>query len=313
MRPPARDIAQVRSFNRLVTRQVGALQDRYLDRRPLGEARVLFEIGSRGATARDVRARLGLDSGYLSRLIRSLERAGLVTSGRDPGDGRTTRLRLTAAGEAEMHDLDRMSDALAASVLAPLDDAERERLLRAQAEVRRLLAVSMVSVAEADPRSADARWCLARYFEELGERFRAGFDPARTLPADAADLVAPDGAFVLARIQGEPAGCGALKRLDDATGELMRMWVDGAHRGLGIGTRILDALEARAAALGRTRVRLYTNGALAEAQALYRSRDYVEIDRYNDDPYAEHFFEKRLAATPAAARRPPAPAPTAAA
>ena len=175
MRPPARDIAQVRSFNRLVTRQVGALQDRYLDRRPLGEARVLFEIGSRGATARDVRARLGLDSGYLSRLIRSLERAGLVTSGRDPGDGRTTRLRLTAAGEAEMRDLDRMSDALAASVLAPLDDAERERLLRAQAEVRRLLAVSMVSVAEADPRSADARWCLARYFEELGERFRAGF------------------------------------------------------------------------------------------------------------------------------------------
>ena len=313
MRPPARDIAQVRSFNRLVTRQVGALQDRYLDRRPLGEARVLFEIGSRGATARDVRARLGLDSGYLSRLIRSLERAGLVTSGRDPGDGRTTRLRLTAAGEAEMRDLDRMSDALAASVLAPLDEAERERLLRAQAEVRRLLAVSMVSVAEDDPRSADARWCLARYFEELGERFRAGFDPARTLPADAADLVAPDGAFVLARIQGEPAGCGALKRLDDATGELMRMWVDGAHRGLGIGTRILDALEARAAALGRTRVRLYTNGALAEAQALYRSRGYVEIDRYNDDPYAEHFFEKPLAATPAAARRPPAPAPTAAA
>ena len=62
MRPPARDIAQVRSFNRLVTRQVGALQDRYLDRRPLGEARVLFEIGARGATARDVRAKYELRS-----------------------------------------------------------------------------------------------------------------------------------------------------------------------------------------------------------------------------------------------------------
>ena len=295
MRPSARDIAQVRSFNRLVTSQVGALQDRYLDRRPLGEARVLFEIGTRGATARDVRARLGLDSGYLSRLIRSLERDGLVSSSRDPADGRATRLRLTPAGESEMRDLDRMSDALAASVLAPLGDAERERLLRAQAEVRRLLAVSMVSVAEEDPRSADARWCLARYFEELGERFRAGFDPGRTLPADAADLVPPDGAFVLARIHGEPAGCGALKRLDDTTGELMRMWVDDAHRGLGIGARILGALEARAAALGRTRVRLYTNGALAEAQALYRSRGYAEIDRYNDDPYAERFFEKPLA------------------
>ena len=185
-----------------------------------------------------------------------------MTSGRDPGDGRTTRLRLTAAGEAEMRDLDRMSDALAASVLAPLDEAERERLLRAQAEVRRLLAVSMVSVAEDDPRSADARWCLARYFEELGERFRAGFDPARTLPADAADLVAPDGAFVLARIQGEPAGCGALKRLDDASGELMRMWVDGAHRGLGIGAR--HPRRARGACGG---ARPHTRPALHERRA----------------------------------------------
>ena len=75
------DIALVRSFNRLVTRQVGALNDRYLGHRPLGEARVLFEIGPDGATPRDVRARLGLDSGYLSRMIRSLERDGLVESG----------------------------------------------------------------------------------------------------------------------------------------------------------------------------------------------------------------------------------------
>ena len=294
MSPSTREIAQVRSFNRLVTSQVGALQDRYLGRRPLGEARVLFEIGTRGATARDVRARLGLDSGYLSRLLRSLERDGLVTSAPDAADGRTTRLALSAAGAAEMHELDRLSDELAASVLAPLDDAERERLLRAQAEVRRLLAVSMVAIEDADPSGLDARWCLDRYFEELAERFRAGFDPARTLPADTADLAAPDGAFVLARIRAQPAGCGALKRLDAETGELMRMWVDGAHRGLGIGARILDALEARAAALGRRRVRLYTNGALTEAQAMYRAHGYAEIRRYNDDPYAERFFEKRL-------------------
>ena len=219
-----------------------------------------------------------------------------MSSGRDAADGRTTRLALTAAGAAERRDLDRRSDALAASVLAPLDAGQRERLLRAQVEVRRLLAVSMVAVEDADPAGADARWCLQRYFEELGERFRSGFDPERTLPADAADLVAPDGAFVLARIRGQPAGCGALKRLDGETGELLRMWVDDAHRGLGIGARILDALEARAAAQGRRRLRLYTNGALAEAQALYRSRGYGEIGRYNEDPYAERFFEKRLPA-----------------
>ena len=104
----------------------------------------------------------------------------------------------------------------------------------------------------------------------------------------------PAGAFVLARCNGQPAGCGALKALDADTGEIMRMWVDRAHRGLGIGARILDALEQQAAALGRGSVRLYTNRSLAEAKAMYRARGYVEIPRYNDDPYADHFFEKRL-------------------
>src|SRR3954452_17065726 len=91
------DIARVRSFNRLVTRQVGALSDRYLGRLPLGEARVLFEIGSAGsATPRDVRARLGLDSGYLSRVLGSLKRHGFVEETPDPRDRRTKRVRLTA-------------------------------------------------------------------------------------------------------------------------------------------------------------------------------------------------------------------------
>jgi DNA-binding MarR family transcriptional regulator len=292
----ADDVARVRSFNRLVTSQVGALNDRYLGRRPLGEARVLFEIGADGATPRDVRARLGLDSGYLSRLIAALRRDGLVTTEPDPRDGRTKRLRLTPAGQAEMRELDRISDELAASALAPLTPEQRARLLRAQDEVRRLLAISMIGVAVADPASADARWCLAHYFAELDERFESGFDPARTLPADSEELVPPSGAFVLARFNGQPAGCGALKSLDQDVGEIMRMWVDRAHRGLGIGGRILDALEEQAAALGRRTVRLYTNRSLDEAKAMYRARGYVEIDRYNDDPYADHFFEKWLAA-----------------
>jgi DNA-binding MarR family transcriptional regulator len=288
------DIALVRSFNRLVTRQVGALNDRYLGRRPLGESRVLFEIGAEGATARDVRARLGLDSGYLSRMIRSLERDGLVEKRPNPADRRTTRLCLTPAGRSEMRDLDRISDELAASALAPLTGAQRERLLRAQAEVRHLLAISMVAIAAEHPSSADARWCLAHYFAELGERFQDPFDPARTLPADSQDLVPPSGAFLVARFSGQPAGCGALKTLTPGVGEIMRMWVDRAHRGLGIGPRILHALEQQATALGHHAVRLYTNRSLDEAKMMYRSHGYVEIDRYNDDPYADHWFEKRL-------------------
>jgi DNA-binding MarR family transcriptional regulator/GNAT superfamily N-acetyltransferase len=288
------DVARVRSFNRLVTRQLGVLNDRYLGHRPLGEGRVLFEIGEDGATPRDVRARLGLDSGYLSRLLGSLEREGLIKRSPNPADRRTTRLRLTRAGEAELAALNRISDELAASALAPLTDEQRMRLLSAQGEIMRLLAVSMVSVAREDPSSPDARWCIGHYFAELSERFEEPFDPTRTLPADRKELVPPTGAFLLARINGQPAGCGALRTLGPGVGELMRMWVDGAQRGLGIGKRLLAALEDEAVALGHARVRLYTNRSLDEAKAMYRAAGYVEIDRYNEDPYANHWSEKRL-------------------
>jgi len=292
--PRSEDVTRVRGFNRLLTRQLGVLNDRYLGHRPLGEGRVLFEIGADGATPRDVRARLGLDSGYVSRLIGSLEREGLVERSPNPGDRRTTRLRLTQAGQAELGELNRISDELAASALAPLTGEQRTRLLAAQSEVMRLLAVSMVTVEPEDPASADARWCLGHYFAELGERFDEPFDPTRTLPADRSELVAPTGAFLLARINGQPAGCGALRTLGPGVGELMRMWVDGAQRGLGIGKRLLAALEDEAVALGQARVRLYTNRSLDEAKAMYRAAGYVEIARYNDDPYAHHWFEKRL-------------------
>jgi GNAT superfamily N-acetyltransferase len=155
----------------------------------------------------------------------------------------------------------------------------------------------MIAIALEDPASADASWCLAQYFAELAERFDEPFDACRTLPADAADLVAPSGAFLLARLDGRPAGCGALKTLRPGVGEIMRMWVDRRHRGLGLGSRILGALEEQAVALGHRAVRLYTNRSLAEAKAMYRAHGYVEIARYNADPYAHHWFEKRLAPT----------------
>jgi DNA-binding MarR family transcriptional regulator/N-acetylglutamate synthase-like GNAT family acetyltransferase len=282
------DITLVRSFNRLVARQVGALTDRHLGRRPLGELRVLFEVGAHDATPRDVRVRLGLDSGYVSRVVGSLERGGLVTSEVDPHDRRTRRLRVTAAGRAEMAELDRLTDEHVESTLAALSDEQQAQLVRAAAEVRGLLAIAMVSIEAEDATSADARWCLDHYFAELAERFEEPFDPRRTLPADDLDT------FLVARLGGQPAACGALKTLRPGVGELMRMWVDRPHRGMGIAGRLLAALEAESRARGHHALRLYTNRSLAEAQAMYRARGYVEIARYNDDPYADHFFEKRL-------------------
>src|SRR2546423_1485680 len=280
------EIQLVRSFNRLVTRQVGALSDRYLGRLPLGEARVLFEIGTAGAaTPRDIRARLGLDSGYLSRVIGSLRRRGFVEETPNPPDRRTKRLRLTREGRAEQRKMDEASDALATSTLEPLTAEQRERLLRAENEVRRLLALSMFSVDLEDPSSGDARWCLAHYFAELDERFEEGF----VAPGEEATA-----AFVVARVGGQPAGCGALKTLERDVGEIARVWVDRPHRGLGLGPRIIAALEEQARRLGHERMRLDTNRALDEAQAMYRANGYAEIARYNDNPYANHWFEKVL-------------------
>jgi DNA-binding MarR family transcriptional regulator len=291
-------IAQVRSFNRLVTSQLGALNDRYLGKRPLGESRVLFEIAvAGGATPRDVRARLGLDSGYLARMIRSLQRDGLVEEAPDPADRRTKRLRLTRAGRAEMRALDRLADGFAASTLEPLTDEQRARLLQAESEVRRLLAISMIAIELVDPSSADARWCLSHYYAEIDERFEEGFEPGPPLPAE--ELTPPAGAFLLARFNGQPAGCGVLKTIGPGVGEIKRMWIDRPHRGLGLGARMLQALEEQAAALGHTIVRLDTNRALPEAQKMYRSHGYVDIERYNDDnPYADFWFEKRLPVQP---------------
>jgi len=285
-------IRRVRSFNRTVTQRVGALNDRFLDRgRPLGEARLLYEIGS-GAEVRALRGRLELDSGYISRLLRSLERQGLIRVRSADSDARVRRVALTPKGRREVAELDRRSDAFAISVLAPLSAAGRERLIAAMAEVEHLLRASTVRIEPEMPDSADARWCLEAYFRELGRRFEAGFDPALSIPANARELTPPAGVFIIARLDGQPVGCGALKAKDRKVGEVKRMWVSPAARGLGIGRRILEMLEQHAREFGLTTLRLETNRSLQEAQALYRRCGYVEVAAFNDEPYAHHWFEK---------------------
>ena len=145
-------VDQVRRFNRIVTERVGALNEHFLGReRPLGEARLLWEIGLDGCEVRLLRARLGLDSGYLSRLLRSLEAAGLVTVTAGAGDRRIRVARLTAAGRRERAALDKRSDELARSLLAPLSSKQRERLVAAMHDVERLLTSASVQITAVDP------------------------------------------------------------------------------------------------------------------------------------------------------------------
>jgi DNA-binding MarR family transcriptional regulator/GNAT superfamily N-acetyltransferase len=292
---PDAAIQQIRRFNRLVTRRVGALDQSYLSRgRPLGEARLLFEIGSAGGEVRDLRAALGLDSGYVSRLLRALTAEGLVEVVRGKGDARVRRVALTAKGRAEFAAYERLSDELAQSILAPLAHPERERLLAAMAEVERLLRAGALVVALEPADSADATGCLERYFAELARRFDEGFDPGKGAAVGAEAMNPPNGWFFLARLDGRPVGCGGLASLRAKEGEIKRVWTAPDARGLGVAQRIVAAIEATSREAGMTILRLDTNRALKEAHALYRKLGFVEIARYNDNPYADHWFEKRL-------------------
>ncbi len=288
-------VAQVRSFNRTVTSRVGALDSHYLGRnRSLGACRLLFEIGAGGAEIRRLRARLGLDSGYVSRLLRGLEREGLVRTGPSPDDARARYVSLTPAGRRELAELNRLSDEIAGSILEPLSGSQREALAAAMAEVERLLLAGAVRVEPEDPASPEARACIERYFAELAARFDAGFDPARSIPASTEDMTPPKGYLVIARLQGEAVGCGALKLTGGGVAEIKRMWVDGSRRGLGIGRRILQRLEELARERRVKVLRLETNRTLREAQALYLGSGYREVPAFNTEPYAHHWFEKTL-------------------
>ena len=288
-------VQQVRSFNRTVVERIGALDDQFLGRaRPIGEARTLWEIGPDGIEVRTLRARLALDSGYLSRVLRSLEQQGLITVATSSADRRVRRAHLTAAGLAERAELDRRSDAVAQRVLEPLSGGQRTRLVAVMGEVEQLLRASMVRIALEDPATPDARWCIAQYFAELNTRFDAGFDPSLSISADAHELTPPAGLLLIARMREQPVGCGALKFHPGAPAEVKRMWVAPAARGLGLGRRLLEALERHAREHGVAVLRLETNRSLHAAIALYRRAGYREVDAFNDEPYAHHWFEKQL-------------------
>jgi DNA-binding MarR family transcriptional regulator/GNAT superfamily N-acetyltransferase len=288
-------IEQVRRFNRAVGERIGAIDDHFLGRgRPMGESRLLWEIGPAGADVRALRNRMRLDSGYLSRALRSLEREGLIRVKTSHPDRRVRRATLTKKGIAEKAELDRRSDALAASILKPLAIEQRASLLDAMSRVERLLYASLVEFAIEPPTTADAKWCLRQYFAELNTRFDGGFDPFRSISADADDLTRPAGALVLARLRSRPVACGALKFHGNEPAELKRMWVEPSARGFGLGARLLRELERLARLSGARVVRLETNRALREAIALYRRSGYVEVAPFNDEPYAHHWFEKRL-------------------
>ena len=286
-------VSRVRRFNRAVTSEVGALDTSFLGRgRPLGSARVLNAIGQGREDVAAIRDYLGLDSGLMSRLLRGLEDEGLVETVQHPEDARRRIARLTAAGRGEFEAYEALSDAQAEAILA--QHPHPQELLRAMDLVACALGRARIAVEEVDPRHDNARYCLGEYYAELACRFANGFDVSLSRDPEAADMVRPRGAFLLAMLDGLPVGCVGLKGGGGAVAEIKRLWVAPAARGLGLARRLMAAAEDVARDLSITILRLDTNSALPEAARLYRGTGWTEIERFNDDPYPDLFFEKRL-------------------
>ena len=135
---------------------------------------------------------------------------------------------------------------------------------------------------------------MEQYFAELGTRFEQGFDPGISIACGDEEMVPPRGVFLVATLDGEPVACGGVRTTAPGTGYVKRMWVAESTRGLGLGRRMLEAIESHARTLGFTRLQLETNRTLAEAIALYRSSGYREVPPFNDEPFADRWFSKPL-------------------
>lgn len=151
-----------------------------------------------------------------------------------------------------------------------------------------------VELSVVDPASRAAVIAMAAYFAELDDRFPGGFDPGEAFADGAAAFAQPNGAFVVALDGDAVVGAGALQQLAPGVGEIKRMWVHPDVRGRGLSTRLLSRLEHESRARGHREVRLDTNATLTEAIRLYERHGYRPIERYNDNPYADHWFVKTL-------------------
>ena len=287
----------LRGFNRTYTQRIGALEDSFLGRgRALASSRLLFEVGpgTDGVPVASLRERLDLDSGYLSRLLTGLEGEGLLELRPDPADRRRRRAVLTPAGREEWAELDRRSEELAQRLVDPLTPRQRDRLAAALATADLLVRAATVRLEERPPDDVRVVEAVTAYVAELDRRFPQGFDTGTGQDV----AVDPGGHYLVAVSDDRTVAVGGVRTLPDLPGEpaaeIKRMWVDPAWRGSGLGSRVLAELESLAARLGHRRVLLDTNRTLTEALALYERAGYREVARYNDNPYAEAFFEKRL-------------------
>jgi DNA-binding MarR family transcriptional regulator/GNAT superfamily N-acetyltransferase len=276
-------VAAVRAFTRFYTPRVGVLGPRYLGTpHTVAEARVLFELGhAEQLEVGELRRRMAIDAGHLSRLLARLDAQGLVARERSAADGRRRLAGLTPAGAEAFALLDRRSAEDTAGRLAGLGEAERSRLVAALAEVRRLLdpGESRRDVVLRAPRPGDLGWIVQRHGELYAEEF--GWDAefetlVARIVADYAAAHDPEReAAWIAEAGGERAGCVLCVDAGDAVAKLRLLLVEPRARGLGIGARLVDECIAFARRAGYRELTLWTNDVLVAARRIYERAGFA--------------------------------------
>jgi len=277
-------VAAVRRFNRFYTQHVGVLRDGWLDSPfSLTEARVLYEIRQRGnSTATEIGRDLGLDAGYLSRILGHFEKSGLIRKERSPSDGRQSFLSITAVGRKAMDLLERRTVRQVGDVLHRLSDPEQDRLVSAMRTVERMIATETAVKPEIvlrDPRPGDLGWVVARhatlYAEEYG--WAANFEGVcAQIVADFSAKFDPTCERCwIAELDGENVGSAFLVKDTDKVARLRLLLVDPIARGHGLGTRLTDECIRFARQCGYRSITLWTHGVLTAARHIYSKAGFT--------------------------------------
>jgi DNA-binding MarR family transcriptional regulator/GNAT superfamily N-acetyltransferase len=281
-----RQISAVRAFNRFYTRKLGVL-DQHFMKSPfsLSEGRVLYELAHReDLAAKAIGIELGLDPGYLSRLIQNFDEEGLITRKPLPSDRRQYRLSLTAKGRQAFAKLDRSSDDQVAAMLEAIPPGEAERLISAMSVIERLLGATEASPARAilrEPRPGDMGWVVqshgALYASEYG--FDSSFE-ALVAEIAAKFLTSFDASRErcwIADLDGVPVGSVFLVKHSDDVAKLRLLLVDPAGRGQGLGQKLVAECIAFAKACGYRKITLWTQSILLAARKIYQDSGFVLV------------------------------------
>lgn len=275
---------QVRSFNRFYTRRIGVLQDRMLGSEfSLTELRVLYELSSRGAArASDLRSDLGLNAGYLSRVIASLEARGLLQKSPNPEDARSHLLSLTAHGQETFQPYDEASRQEAMALLEPLTEAQRQGVVEAMARISALLGERNREYLLRDPQPGDMGWVVHKQAQLYATEYGWNSEFEALLAEIVATYLrehdpASDRCWI-AEQHGDIIGSVSVVRHDANTAKLRMLYVDASARGLGIGRTLVEEAIAFARSAGYSRMVLWTNAVLHDAVRLYEKAGFALVE-----------------------------------